>query len=538
MLSRNTERILRRLLVLVSSLLFLSACSDTQHPAQFNVVSQSPALEAKAVPTNAAISITFSEAVDPASVNNFNFRLLHQNKSVSGTLQTNGNTVIFTPSKPLFFNSKYTITVSADIYGASGRLMPQPYQWDFTTRDGLWNILTTIPQGSEPNTSRAAIDDNGRVMLSWSTVSGTYSSFLDSGAWTTPVLLGQGGYVDSVVSVNNNYAVFWQVRSGSRIQLYCARYIDGAWQPTEALASVDATAMYVSPTMFSDNSLIMIYWFNGGTDGSHAYSRRFINDQGWQADVVLTDQTAWYIIGFHRSGKAVITWKSQVGDQNMAYAQNYDVNSGWSTPVAIGQYEYLTAHSATVNSSGQSMVAFSTAIDMRIASNTQNSGWTQLQPVYQKQAGSFLYSPPQIAMDYLGNVMLVDTEHSPSSNRYFAIRYDSKNGWQQPIDISGGRIPDIMQFSNTLKVDESGNYLLVWQGYDTLPFGIEHTYSSRFQRDGLGWEPPIYLGRQNADTLFAKIAMNHSGGAVAVWQDFYPPNPADFTMSLGVGVFH
>ncbi|MDO9264822.1 MAG: Ig-like domain-containing protein, partial [Desulfosalsimonadaceae bacterium] len=408
---------MRRLFILVPLLLFLSACSDTQKPAQFDVVSQSPALEAKAVPTNVAISVTFSEAVDPASVNNLNFRLLNQYEPVSGTLQTNGHTVTFTPSKPLFFNSKYTVSVSADIYGASGRLISQPYQWDFTTRDGLWNILTTIPQGSEPNTSRAAIDDNGRVMLSWSTLSGTYFSFLDGGAWTTPVLLGQGGYIHSVVSVNNNYAVFWQVRSGRIIQLYCARYIDGAWQPTEALASVDATAMYVSPTIFSDNSLIMIYWFNGGADGSHAYSRRFINNQGWQADVALTDQTAWYITGFHRSGKAVITWKSPVGDQDMAYAQNYDVNSGWSTPVAIGQYAYLTAHSATVNSSGQSMVAFSTAIDMRIASNTQNSGWTQLQPVYQKREGSFLYSPPQIAMDYLGNVMLVATEHSPSTNR-------------------------------------------------------------------------------------------------------------------------
>jgi Bacterial Ig-like domain len=527
---------MKRLFLMISAIVLLSACGGSKNQSQLQVVNQSPTPDATAVSTDATISTTFSESIDPSTVNKNSFMLSNQSDTVSGTFQTFGNNVVFTPSKPLSLLSKYTATISPTIHGALGQLLLEPSQWSFTTRDGLWDTLPKPPQASDPNTAKVAIDDNGRVLLVWATTSGSYvSSAFDNGAWTAASLLWQGD-LNSVISANDSYAVFSQVRNGSTIELYCSRYVGGAWQPTELVAAVDATSLYVIPTIFSDNSLFVIYWYYGGADGSHAYSRRFINNQGWQTSVALGDQTAsWYVGGFHRSGKAVIAWVSPNSTSGTAFAQCYDVSSGWSSPVAIGQYEFLTAHSAAVNSSGQSMVAFSTSNDIKIASTRSSADWTQLTPVYQKQPAVF-YTPPQIAMDNLGNAMLVATEGAASS-RYFAIRYDSKYGWQQPVDISGGRIPDPLQLGNTLKVDESGNYLLLWYGYDTLPGGIEHVYSSRYQY-GVGWYTPVILGRQDADALFAKVAMNQRGEAVAVWSNFYPPGDANFTMSLGVGLFH
>jgi hypothetical protein len=398
-------------------------------------------------------------------------------------------------------------------------------------------MLAAPPQGSESDTSKTAIDDNGRVMLAWSTLAGTYSSFFINGAWTTPVLLGQGGYLNSVVSGSDSYAVFWQVRNGSTIQMYCARFVGGTWLPTETFSTVGAVSFYVIPTVFADNSLLVIYWFNGGADGPQAYSRRFITNQGWQTSVALTEPNAWYVGGFHRSGKAVIAWANNGISGATAYAQSYDNNSGWAAPVAVGQYNYLTAHSAAVNSSGQGMVAFSAVNNFSVASSNLSSGWSQLTTVYQKQPAVF-YTPPQIAMDSLGSAMLVASEGSLTSHRYFAIRYDFITGWQQPVDISGGKTPDLMQHLSNLTVDDSGNYLLVWYGYDTLPLdGIEHVFGSRYQ-NGVGWGLPSNLGRQDADALYPKVSVNPRGEAVAIWSNFYPPGFSNFTMSLGVGLFH
>ncbi|MBT0653519.1 Ig-like domain-containing protein [Geomobilimonas luticola] len=519
-----------KLVLLISALLFVAACGERQDQSQLQVVNHSPAVEATATP-DATVSMAFSEPINSATVDSSSFRLSNQGGAVSGTLQINGSNITFTPNKPLSLFCKYTATVSPTVYGVYGHMLAQSYQWSFTTRDGLWDMFEP-PRGSESNTSQAAIDDNGRVMLAWSTTAGTYASFLVNGAWAAPVLLGEGGYLYSVVAANDSYAVFWQVNNGNTIKMYCARFVDGAWQPAETFATMDAVSFNAISTIFSDNSLFVIYMFNGGADGAQAYSRRFIPNRGWQPPVALAEQNAWFVGGFHRSGKAVIAWANRGNALNTGYAQSYDVNSGWSAPVAIGEYAYLTAHSAAVNSSGKSMVAFSTMNDIRIASTTPGAGWTPLVPVYQKQAGDLyaFYTIPQIAMDDLGNAMLVTSETSASSHRHLAIRYDSNNGWQQPVDISGGRRTDLL-LHNSLQVDESGNYLLVWYGYDTSG-GSEHIYSSRYQ-NGIGWSSPTYLCRQDVDAAFAKVSMNSRGEAVAVWLYFYPS-----VMGLGVGLFH
>lgn len=395
-----------------------------------------------------------------------------------------------------------------------------------------WDMLLP-PQTAEANNSysRAAIDDNGRVMLVWYTTAGTYASTYTNGAWSQAVNLGQGGYINSVVSANDSFAVFWQVRNGSTIELYCARYDSGVWQPTAALGAFAADSLYVDAAMFSDESLFIIYRTTGGLDAPQGYSRRFDVSEGWQPPEAL-GQFQWSVSGFHRFGKAVIAWADS--SNRAAFVRSYDVNSGWTAPVSIGQYTNLTAHSAAINGAGNAMVAFSTVNDIRVATTVQGSGWTQLMPIFQKEQ-STLYLPPQLALDSDGNAMLVFADPFSLPARYLAIRYASSCGWQQPVDINWGKLPDPLQLGNNLKVDEAGNYLLVWHGYDALP-GIEHVYSSRY-KFGTGWQAPKYLGRQDADTIFPRVAMNRRGEAVAVWLNTHPPGDANAVMSLGIGLF-
>ncbi len=400
------------------------------------------------------------------------------------------------------------------------------------TSDMLWDTLVP-PQTAVTNSGRAAIDDQGRVMLVWRTTTGTYASINTNGDWSPPVNLGQVGFINpiSIVSANDNFAVFWQVRNGNMIELYCARYDSGVWQPTTALGSFAADALRLDAAMFSDGSLFIIYSIVS-PDGLQAYSRRFDVSQGWQSPEPL-GQTL-FTCGFHRSGKAVIAWSDSTDN---AYVRSYDVNGSWAAPVSIGQYSYVTAHSVAINGAGDAMVVVSTASDIRVATNMQGAGWTQLMPIFQKEQ-STSYTPPQLALDRDGNAMLVFAVSS-SSARYLAIQYTSSSGWQQPVDINWGKVPDLLQLVNNLKADEAGNYLLVWQGYDAIP-GIEHVYCSRFQY-GVGWKAPEYMGKLDTDAAFPNIAMNQLGEAVATWWNIYPPMDANSTvttMSLGIGLFH
>lgn len=103
-----------------------TGAGDTTRPS---VVSTSPTPGATNVPTNAAISVTFSEQVDSASVTNAAFTL----SSGSGTITVNGAIATLTPTTPLTPNSQITATVSTAVRDRAGNALATPVSWSFTT---------------------------------------------------------------------------------------------------------------------------------------------------------------------------------------------------------------------------------------------------------------------------------------------------------------------------------------------------------------------------------------------------------------------
>ena len=86
---------------------------DTQPPT---VVSQSPASNATGVAANAAVTATFSEDMDPATISTSTFTLTGPSGSVPATVtyDTASKTATLTPTSGsgLAFNSAYTVTIS------------------------------------------------------------------------------------------------------------------------------------------------------------------------------------------------------------------------------------------------------------------------------------------------------------------------------------------------------------------------------------------------------------------------------------------
>jgi len=126
------------------------------------VISSSPSNRATNVPTSTntsdnvvtgtAVTATFSQLMDPETVNSSSFTVTETNgNDVPGTVVMNdANTVAtFTPtSSALKPNTSYTATVTTAAKSAAGVAMAIPIEWTFTTNAVEFTGQTPVPLGT------------------------------------------------------------------------------------------------------------------------------------------------------------------------------------------------------------------------------------------------------------------------------------------------------------------------------------------------------------------------------------------------------
>ncbi len=110
------------------------ATSDTTAPT---VSSTSPPASVTDVAVDTTVSVTFSEAMDAATITTSSFTL----DSVSGSVSYDSGTytATFTPSANLDGITTYTATLSTAITDAAGNPLASAYSWSFAT------VQTVIP---------------------------------------------------------------------------------------------------------------------------------------------------------------------------------------------------------------------------------------------------------------------------------------------------------------------------------------------------------------------------------------------------------
>ncbi len=97
------------------------------------VISTDPAPGATAVPLNKIISATFSEVMNPATINNTTFLLRQGATPVPGTVTYSGTTALFIPSLNLLPSTVYTATITTGAQDPAGNGLLANYVWSFTT---------------------------------------------------------------------------------------------------------------------------------------------------------------------------------------------------------------------------------------------------------------------------------------------------------------------------------------------------------------------------------------------------------------------
>lgn len=116
---------------------FTTAAPATQEEIDLappTITSTYPAPNAVSIPLDAAILITFSEAVDPTTINAQTVKVRRDGTTdVAGTLSYVGTTASFKPATQLQANTNYVGEVTIGVKDLAGNALSGTYQWSFTT---------------------------------------------------------------------------------------------------------------------------------------------------------------------------------------------------------------------------------------------------------------------------------------------------------------------------------------------------------------------------------------------------------------------
>ncbi|MGH9690971.1 MAG: Ig-like domain-containing protein, partial [Candidatus Acidiferrales bacterium] len=150
------------------------------------VVSTIPANGATAVAVNTAISATFSEAMNPATINAATFTLTGPGATpISGTVIYAGSTATFAPTAVLATSTLYTATITTGAKDPSGAALAANFVWTFTTAAPP-TVVSTIPaNGATGIAVNAAISATFSEAMDHATI--TAATFTLTGPGATPV---------------------------------------------------------------------------------------------------------------------------------------------------------------------------------------------------------------------------------------------------------------------------------------------------------------------------------------------------------------
>jgi hypothetical protein len=172
----NAHRVSRT--VLVFGLVGLTAACDGRvvgWPAADDtapmVTETTPGADAVGVPENAAISATFTEAMDPATLSGSTFLLSDGTRSIQGQVSFVGVTAIFVPAERLMDSTAYTATLTDGAADVAGNPLEEPYVWSFTTG--------VLPDTTAPMVSFTTPDDEEANVAPNSRITATFTEALD-----------------------------------------------------------------------------------------------------------------------------------------------------------------------------------------------------------------------------------------------------------------------------------------------------------------------------------------------------------------------
>lgn len=128
-----------------------SACrKDDKTGLNPTMTTTDPLNNGTGVSRNKAVDFTFSEAMNPLTINSLTFTLKQGSTAINGTVTYSGTTATFTPTNTLLAGTSYTATMTTGAKNIAGNSLATNAIWNFTT-GGSATVLAIVNLGTSGN---------------------------------------------------------------------------------------------------------------------------------------------------------------------------------------------------------------------------------------------------------------------------------------------------------------------------------------------------------------------------------------------------
>lgn len=148
-------------------IVFMASCKDDDDNIDDGlrptVLTTAPLSNETGVARNQLVSVTFSEAMDPETINTLSFTLKQGTTPVVGVVAYSGVIATFTSSGTFIAEGDYTATITTSVKSITGKTLESNHIWNFTT-GGSTASVGVVDLGSAGNyviLAKTAINNSG-----------------------------------------------------------------------------------------------------------------------------------------------------------------------------------------------------------------------------------------------------------------------------------------------------------------------------------------------------------------------------------------
>jgi hypothetical protein len=407
--------------------------TDTTAP---QISSITPVNNATGIALNTAMSATFSEALNPATVTAASFTLSVPGGVIAGTVSYSGNSAIFAPNMGLTYKTTYTATLSTTVTDLAGNPLAVNYTWTFTTDTAPDTTAPTIT-ATNPADAAAGIELNSAVSVSFSEAMN--SATLTARSFT---LAGPDGPVAGDVSYGDLTGIF----SPSSVLMTNAIYT----------ATVTTAAQDIAR-----NSLASNYVWNFTTRPFTRQLGTAVADVGFS---VATDNNSnVYVAGYTSGG---LDGNTSTGGYNL-FVVKYDANSTKLWTRQLGGSAPNLGQGVATDSSGN---VYAVGYTFGSFDGNASAGLTDLFVVKYDTSGVKLWTRQlgtaasdeghSVATDNSGNVYVaghtsggLDGNTSTGGYDLFVVKYDTSGTklWTRQLGTAAS------DYGSSVATDSNGN---------------------------------------------------------------------------------
>ncbi len=546
--------------------------TTTQDTTPPTIESVTPLDNATDVEPDTEVTVTASEAIDPATVTPDTVLVELNGISISGYYEVDtssyqldeaGTKVTFSPPGGLALYTVYKITITTGVKDLAGNALEEDYIWSFRIRDGSWgsavelHSVTGSPNNEKVKDPQVAFDYFGKANVVWSYYAGlsgpnyTYytaysrfdasqkqatswteaaniqSQFLDIGYPYTDTSL----YPEIASNMTGTSVAAWKGKISSG-KIYGSVFSSDSWAGDESISPEHVSLNYSYPQVAVDpdgNALAVWRAYDGGY---YSYASFYDNETGNWGNPEIIDDGVWVNtddlypkVAFDGVEKANVVWSS-LDTSNYAFTLSSRYGS-WSPAEQRSSSNTMTWYDRkpriASNMNGVSFAVWRTGnsgYSYIYADRFESDAWAD-NDILISDSGYILPNYPQIAVDTAGNAIAVWEQ---SGNIYANLFKAGSTwpGWESPIqltDESGNNVPQVA-------IDGRGNAIVVW--LKEIESGNYQAYSRRFQA-GSEWsasefstqEPisaeHVKLTQLTYEKYGVQIGVGPNGRVIAVW---------------------